>query len=290
MEVKTTIITVNYNSDFALKRMIESYLAAGCEGCELIIIDNASSDNSIAMTEEYSDHYYLIENEKNLGFGAAVNQGFRAGRGDFFLLLNPDAILREGSISGLETFLEEHPEAGIAGGKVLEDDGSLQPACRRGIPTPWVAFCRLTGLGRLFPHSPLFARYNMTYLDENEENEVEALSGSFMMLRREVVERLGGFDEDFFLYAEDIDICYRARLNGWKVCYTPRAVIVHSKGISASSNPRLAVYEFYNTMWTFHRKHFKKQTPFFINIPIYIAIEIMKRLMPWLAVRRAKRN
>ncbi len=288
MSITTSIITVNYNSGYALARMLDSFMDVRRADLEMIVIDNASSDDSLERIGDYSSEIKLIKNAGNVGFGAAVNQGFSVGRGKFFLLLNPDAVLRDGSITELERFLEKHDGAGIAGGRVLEDDGTLQLACRRGIPTPWVAFCRLARLGRFFPGSRLFARYNMTYLDEREVNEVDAVSGSFMMLKREVVEELGGFDERFFLYAEDIDICYRAKQAGWKVYYTPDAVIVHSKGVSASSNPRLATYEFYNTMWTFHEKHFKKKTPFFINIPIYITIKIMKRVMPWLAGRRAR--
>lgn len=160
----------------------------------------------------------LIALNKNTGFGFANNIGFENAKGKYILLLNPDTVLQEDTLQTMYEFMESNPEVGIAGCKVLNPDGTLQLACRRGIPTPWVAFTKLFGLQTLFPKSKLFGRYNLTFLPEDEFAYVDAISGSFMFLRREVFVQLRGFDSDFFMYGEDLDLCIRAKKNWLEGC------------------------------------------------------------------------
>jgi hypothetical protein len=286
MAVITSVIIVNYNAGTALERMLESLLPDVAADAEIVVVDNASADGSVARLERFGAAVRVIANTGNVGFARAVNQGLAATSGRYALLLNPDVVVSPGAVPAMVRFMDARPDAGVAGGRVLEADGRLQLACRRGIPTPWVAFCRFSGLGRLFPNSRLFARYNMTFLDPDQPARVDAVSGSFMMIRREVLDRIGPLDEDYFMYAEDIDFCYRAGLAGWAVYYNPEAVITHTKGVCAESNRARAAYEFYNTMWTFHKKHFMKKTFPPLNLFIFVAIWFMKYFKSWTANRK----
>ena len=171
-------------------------------------------------------------------------------------MINPDTIVSEDTITKMIEFFNEHPDAGLAGCKILNPDGSLQLACRRSFPGPWTSFCKVTGLSTLFPNSKLFARYNLTYLDDNSTYEVDAISGSFMMMKREVYEKVGGFDEQFFMYGEDLDFCYRIQKNGYKVYYYPGTQIIHYKGESTKRSGLDETKYFYDAMHLFVKKHF----------------------------------
>ena len=286
--ITTSIIIVNYNSGDALRELLESLSPERTPDLEILIIDNASADDSMDCIADFRDGIRIVMNSDNVGFGKAVNQGIHLSKGRFVLLLNPDIVLCTGAVRALENFMIEHPDAGIAGGKIFSTDGTLQLACRRGFPTPWVAFSRLSGLSFLLPKSKLFARYNMTFLDENSVSEVDAVSGSFMLIRRDALDVAGVFDEDFFLYAEDIDICYRVHGAGWKIYYDPAAAVTHKKRTSAGSNQVRATYEFYNTMWTFHKKHFKRSTPALFNLFIWLGIACMKYSVTGMVILKKK--
>ena len=156
----------------------------------------------------------------------------------------------------------------------------MQLACRRSIPTPGVAFFRMTGLSRLFPNSKITAQYNLTYLDPNEANEVDAVSGAFLMIRRKVIDNIGPLDERFFMYGEELDWCLRTKIAGWKVMYYPDAEIIHYKGECSRSNSKKAAFEFYRSMYLFHKKHFAKNYNPVINIIIYAGI-LLKALASW---------
>jgi len=216
-----SIIIVNYNVKEFLQNLLHSIdKAAQSIKHEVIIVDNASDDGSVEYLQKnflQQDRIKLIANKKNLGFGRANNQGLKIAQGKYLLLLNPDTLLSEDTLKKMIGFLEKSSDAGMAGCKILNPDGTLQLACRRSFPGPWVSFCKVTGLSTLFPNSRLFAKYNLTYLDENQTYEVDAISGSFMMLKKEVYDKVGGFDEDFFMYGEDLDLCYRIQKSGYKV-------------------------------------------------------------------------
>ena len=181
-----SIIIVNYNVKEFIKNLLYSLEKALIElSSEIIIVDNASVDGSVEDIKNKFPNVTLIANNANIGFGKANNQGLEIARGEYILLLNPDTIVKEDTFKNLIEFMQSNPNAGMVTCKVLNPDGTLQLACRRSYPGPWTSFTKVTGLSRLFPKSKLFARYNLTYLDENEINEVDAISGSFMMLKKE---------------------------------------------------------------------------------------------------------
>ena len=251
-----SIITVNYNVKEFLQNLIHSiHKAAQNLTYEIIIVDNASSDGSVEFITEKFPEVNLIANDKNLGFGKANNQALKIAKGKYILLINPDAIVSEDTFTKMISFFESHPSVGLAGCKILNPDGTLQLACRRSFPGPWTSFCKVTGLSNLFPNSRLFARYNLTYKDENQSYEVDAISGSFMMMKREVYEKTSGFDEDYFMYGEDLDLCYRIQQAGYKVYYVHETQIIHYKGESTRRSSLDETKFFYDAMHLFVKKH-----------------------------------
>ncbi len=272
-----SIIIVNYNVKEFLQNLIDSiYKAAKNYSFEIIIVDNCSTDGSQDYIQNKFPDVNLILNQKNLGFSKANNIGLKQAKGKYLLLLNPDTLLSEDTISTMLNFFSNTPDAGLAGCKILNPDGTLQLACRRSFPGPWTSFCKVTGLSNLFPKSRLFARYNLTFLDENKTYEVDAISGSFMMMKREVYEKIGGFDEQFFMYGEDLDLCYRVQSGGYKVYYVHNAQIIHYKGESTKRSSIDEAKVFYDAMHLFVRKHLSSS--FIIEIILQSAILIRRAL------------
>ncbi|WP_337872292.1 glycosyltransferase [Ignavibacterium sp.] len=252
-----SIIIVNYNVKEFLKNLLHSILKASQSlSTEIIVVDNASTDGSVEMLKEKFPDVKLIANKENLGFGKANNIGLKHATGKYILLINPDTLVAEDTFTKLIQFFQNHPEAGMVGCKILNPDGTLQLACRRSFPGPWTSFTKVTGLSTLFPKSKLFARYNLTYLDENQTYEVDAISGSFMMMRKEVYDMFGGFDEQFFMYGEDLDFCYRIQKAGFKIFYVHTTQIIHYKGESTKRSSLDETKVFYNAMHLFVKKHF----------------------------------
>lgn len=257
--MQLSVIIVNYNVRPFLENALTSVRKASRGiAVEIIVVDNASADGSVQMVRQSFPEVTLIVNEQNRGFGAANNQAMRRAGGEYFLLLNPDTIVQENTFAVMLEFFRAHPEAGMAGCKVLNPDGTLQLACRRSFPTPWVAFTKVSGLSTILPSSSLFGRYNLTYRNPDENYEVDAVSGSFMFLRREVWEQTNGFDEQFFMYGEDLDLCYRVQRLGWKVYYVHETQIIHYKGESARRSDIDEVKHFYEAMRVFVQKHLQR--------------------------------
>jgi len=251
-----SIIIVNYNVKEFLQNLIHSIEKASSNITkEILIIDNASDDGSVEFIKEKFPLVKLIANQKNLGFGKANNIGLKEATGKYILLINPDTIVAEDTFEKMIKFFESNVSAGLAGCKILNPDGTLQLACRRSFPGPWTSFTKVTGLSSLFSNSRIFARYNLTYLDENQTYEVDAISGSFMMMRKEVYEKVGGFDEQFFMYGEDLDLCYRIQKAGYKVFYVHTTQIIHYKGESTKRSSLDETKVFYNAMHLFVKKH-----------------------------------
>lgn len=258
-----SVIIVNYNVREFLRQSLLSLRKALVElSAEVFVVDNASTDRSADMVRQEFSEVRLISNRENLGFAAANNQALRQARGRLVVLLNPDTVVQEDTFVAIRDFMDAHPDTGMVGCKVLNPDGTLQLACRRSFPTPWVAFTRLSGLSRLFPKNRWFGRYNLTYLPEDETAEVEAISGSFMAVRRDALAAVGMLDEAFFLYGEDLDWCFRMRQNGWKIHYFPKTQIVHFKGESAKQSGLDNLRQFYQAMGLFVRKHFRPDSSF----------------------------
>ncbi len=266
-----SIIIVNYNVKEFLQNLLNSIEKAVQNlSNEIIVVDNASEDGSVELLKSKYSSIKIIENKTNLGFGKANNQALKISEGRYILLINPDAIVSEDTITKMIEFIEQNDDAGLAGCKILNPDGTLQLACRRSFPGPWNSFCKVTGLSNIFPNSRLFARYNLTYLNENETYEVDAISGSFMMMKREVYEKVGGFDEQFFMYGEDLDFCYRVQKAGFKVFYVHSTQVIHYKGESTKRSSLDETKVFYNAMHLFVKKHFS--TSFIVEAILRSAI------------------
>jgi len=268
-----SIVIVNYNTRHLLRECLRSLFASEVDFIyQVTVVDNGSQDGSAEVVRREFPQVDLLENLENVGYAQANNQGLRREKARYYLLLNPDTLLPPGALSGMLSFMEEHPQVGIAGPKLVMADGRLDLACRRSFPTPEISFYRLSGLGRLFPRSKRFGRYNLTYLDPDQVAEVDSVVGAFMMIRGETLEEVGYLDEEFFLYGEDLDFAYRAKKVGWEVYYNPQVTVLHYKRRSSSQNRKRAQYEFYRAMHLFYRKHYAKTTPLWLHWLVMAAI------------------
>ncbi len=233
---------------------------------EVIIVDNGSTDDTAAMLQAEFPKAIVIKNEKNEGFGRPINQAIRRSLGRYMLVINPDTVVMRGAINELTNYMGAHPEVGICGPKVLNRDGTLQKACRRGVSRPWAAFSYFSGLSSLFPHSKLFGGYLLNYLDEDAINEVDGVSGSCMLIRRQLFDQIGMLDERFFAYQEDADYCFRAKAAGWKVIYYPPAQIVHFGGQGGSRvQPYRSIFEWHRSYYLYYRKNLAGDYFFLFN-------------------------
>ena len=218
--MRLSVIIVNYNVRHFLEQALLSVRRAmhGIDG-EVWVVDNNSVDDSVRMMQEKFPDVRLIVNKTNPGFAIANNQAIRESRGEYVLLLNPDTLVEEDTFRKCLQFMDSHPDAGALGVKLIDGSGKFLPESRRGFPSPWVAFCKTFGLSTLFPHSRLFNRYYMGYLDENETHAVDVLVGAFMFIRRAALDKAGLLDETFFMYGEDIDLSYRIVQAGFQNYY-----------------------------------------------------------------------
>ena len=242
------------------------------QGVEVFVVDNNSVDGSAAMVREKFPRVRIIENKKNTGFAAANNQAIKKAKGKYILLLNPDTIVREDTFVKCVEFMEEHPQAGGLGVKMIDGSGHFLPESKRGFPSPFVAFSKTFGLSKIFPRSELFNRYHLGFLDENETHEVDVLAGAYMLLRKSVLEKTGLLDEAFFMYGEDIDLSYRIVKAGYKNYYFAGTTIVHYKGESTKKGSLNYVRTFYNAMIIFAKKHFRGNKARLFIAMIYAAI------------------
>jgi len=262
--LKLSIIIVNYNVKHFLeqclhtaKKSAELLCAEYGEGAaEIMIVDNNSADGSCSMVKEKFPELLLIENKENTGFSKANNQGMRIAKGEYFLLLNPDTVVEEDTFLKTVKFMDNHPDAGALGVKMIDGRGNFLPESKRALPTPKVSFYKIFGLATLFPKSEKFGKYHLTYLDKNETHEIEILSGAFMFMRKTALDKAGLLDEDFFMYGEDIDLSYRIIKEGYKNYYFPDTTIIHYKGESTKKGSLNYVFIFYNAMIIFAKKHF----------------------------------
>lgn len=268
-----SIIIVAHNSWHCLPDCIKSIqLHAGSLVHEILVVDNASSDGSAHHLARLFPEVRCMANAANIGFARACNQGIEQSAGEFILLLNPDCFFVSGTLEQAVAYVRAHPEVGILGAKLLNEDGTLQLACRRSIPTLRSAFFRFAGLSRLFPDSPSLAAYNVTHTDENQTTDVEAVSGAFLLIRRKVAAAVGGLDERFFMFGEDLDWCLRAGRAGARIVYWPEIVVRHLKGQSIRSRYFASLYHFYRAMWLFYQKHYSGQNPWWQNWAAYLGI------------------
>jgi N-acetylglucosaminyl-diphospho-decaprenol L-rhamnosyltransferase len=283
------IIIVNWNTRDLLHDCLTSVYANRGVDFQVCVVDNASTDGSPEMVEREFPQAHVIRSLRNGGFAYANNLGlttWNLGERDsggappstlpiprYALLLNSDTVVPPDAMVQMVAFMEAHPEAGAAGPKLVRLDGTLDLACRRGFPTPQASFYKLIGLSKLFPKSPRFGRYNLTYLDPDQLTEVDSVNGAFMLVRAQAIEQAGLLDEAFFFGGEDLDWAYRIKTAGWKVYYNPAVVVQHVKRASYRHNPQ-AHYEFERAMWLFYCKHYRATTPRWQDALICMALAV----------------
>ncbi|KKQ34701.1 MAG: WsbD [Microgenomates group bacterium GW2011_GWA2_37_6] len=285
---KLTISIVNYNAGKYLLSCLDSLEKVKEElEFDVYVVDNASIDGSLESAKNKFPEFNYISNEKNLGFGKAQNIVLKKSKTPYLLTLNPDCIVPEKTLSHMVKFMEENPQVGISTCRVEKADGSLDIASHRGFPTPWASF--------LYYFLKNDRLYHLTDKDMTKVHEIDSAVGAFMLIRKSVLEIVGYFDEDYFLYAEDIDLCFRVKNAGFKIMYIPDVKVIHEKGVSSGikkhsqanssageSTKNLALNYFYSTMKLFYKKHYSKSYPIFFNWFVYSGID----LKWWLARRK----
>jgi N-acetylglucosaminyl-diphospho-decaprenol L-rhamnosyltransferase len=287
------IVIVNWNTRDLLRRCLQTVYASQGVTLTVVVVDNASDDGSTGMVRAEFPQVALIASAVNGGYPYGNNLGLRAlgfhqGCGTeaprYALLLNPDTELPPYALRDMVAFMDADPRIGAAGPKLVMRDGRLDLACRRGFPTPEVSFYRLTGLARLFPKSPRFGRYNLTYLDPDQVAEVDSVVGAYMQVRRETIAAIGLMDETFFMYGEDLDWAYRVKKAGWTVWYNPAVTVLHVKR-AASRQSRRATLEFYRAMLIFYRKHYRVRTPLWLHSLILLGLLLRGGRSLWTEIR-----
>lgn len=287
--MRLTVIIVNYRVKYLLEQTLRSVEQA-MQGMasEVIVVDNLSGDDSIAFSRERHPQVTYIENQENVGFARANNQAIMQARGEFTLILNPDTIITPRCLTEGIEWMQTHPKCGAIGARMMDANGVFLPESKRAFPTPWVSFCKIFGLSKLFPRSPLFAKYHLRYLSDTEPQCIDILSGAYMLCRTSVLQQLGGFDEDFFMYGEDIDLSYRIVKAGYENWFLPTPMI-HYKGESTHKDSMRYVRVFYDAMLIFYRKHFPRFNVIFypivklgviVRAGMAMAKRLFKRLLP----------
>lgn len=271
---KIAVIIVNYNVEFFLEQCLNSVQKAleNVSG-QVFVIDNNSIDGSVEMVERKFPQFNLIANKDNKGFSKANNQGILLTDAEYILLLNPDTVVEEDTFSKVIEYMDVHPKTGGLGVRMLDGKGQFLPESKRGLPSPAVAFYKIFGLSKLFPKSKKFGQYHAGHLSEFETNEIDILSGAFMLMRKEAIDKVGLLDEAFFMYGEDIDLSYRIQKGGYNNVYFPETRIIHYKGESTKKSSVNYVFVFYKAMIIFAKKHFSQKNAklfsFFIHLAIY---------------------
>ena len=271
--LQLSVIIVNYNVKHFLEQCLFSvFKALKNINAEVFVVDNNSVDGSIALVKEKFPQVKLIQNKANVGFSAANNQAIKLSEGKYILLLNPDTVVQEDTFEKTLAFMDKQLDAGGLGIKMLDGKGTFLPESKRGLPTPSVAFYKIFGLAKLFPGSKKFGQYHLTYLDKNKNHSVDVLSGAFMLMRKETLDKVGLLDETFFMYGEDIDLSYRITQAGYKNYYFAESSIIHYKGESTKKSSVNYVIVFYKAMAIFAKKHFSQNNARLFNFLIYLAI------------------
>ena len=282
--IDVTIIIVNYRVKYFLEQTLRSVQEAidGLQA-EVYVIDNNSGDDSIEHSRQLFPWVKFVENKKNVGFARANNQGIVAAQGEFTLILNPDTVVTRDSVHESIAWMRSHADCGAVGVRMVDGNGVFLPESKRAFPTPWVSFCKIFGLSKLFPRSPWFAKYHLRYLSDLEPQCIDILSGAYMLCRTKVLQQLGGFDEDYFMYGEDIDLSYRIVKAGYQNWFLPTPM-VHYKGESTKKDSMRYVRIFYDAMLIFYRKHFPRFNLIFypvvkLGVVVRAGMAMVKRLV-----------
>lgn len=271
--MKLSVIIVNYNVKYFLEQCLYSVVKAIQNiDAEIIVVDNCSTDASVSYLQSTFSTVQFIENKENVGFGKANNQALNLVKGEYVLFLNPDTIVPEDCFEKCIAFFEQTPNCGALGIKMMDGKGVFLPESKRAFPSPLTSFFKLVGLASFFPKSSVFNKYALGHLSENENHEVDVLAGAFMMLHKNVLHKVTGFDETFFMYGEDVDLSYRVQTAGYKNYYFSGSSIIHFKGESTKRGSLNYVRMFYQAMSIFVKKHYSGSKAFLFSFLIQMAI------------------
>lgn len=290
-----SVVIVSYRIKYVLEQtLLSTILALKDFDYEIFVIDNHSQDDSINYLKSRFPTVSFIENQENTGFAKANNQGFRMASGTYTLILNPDTIISRRTILDCLDWEKTHPDCGGIGVQMHDGDGNFLPESKRAFPTPWVSFCKIFGLSTLFPYSRFFARYHLRYLDYDKPHKVDILAGAFIFIRTSILKQCHGFDEDFFMYGEDIDLSYRIAQADYSNYYIPTPII-HYKGECTKKGSLQYVKVFYEAMWIFFKKHYPNYSRiyyFFIRLAVFLraSIAMLRRIVPLHRLTEKKRK
>ena len=268
-----SVVIVNYQTFELTKNTINSIFEYDYPfELEVVVVDNASSDDSMSRLQDYfGDRVRFIASAENNGFAAGNNQALRVVEARYVLLLNSDTIVWENTLESIYNYMEDHKDVGACGCRVLLENGELDKACKRSFPNVKNSFFRLFHI----PTNSADDNYNLDNLPDDEIYEIDCLTGAFMFMRKEALDTAGLLDETFFMYGEDIDLCYRIKNSGWKIIYYGESKITHLKGASSKKQKSKLIYEFYRAMYIYYKKHHAEESSFIVNIVVYIGIAVL---------------
>ncbi|MBI2310842.1 glycosyltransferase family 2 protein [Candidatus Collierbacteria bacterium] len=288
-QLDLSIIIVNFNTKQLLDDCLASVFKAVSprSGLEVVVVDNGSADGSQAMVSKKYREVKLVENNKNLGFARANNEGRKVARGKYLLFLNSDTIVKHYSFVKPFKFLKNHPKAGAVTIKLITADGTLDLDNHRGLPTPWASFCHFFGLSSLFPHTTFFNSYHLGQKKLNRIHSIPVAAGSFLMMSTKLFDQIGGWDEAYYFYGEDIDLCYRIGQAGYKIVYYPKVSTIHLKGASSGLRKETAslikidrknrikvAKASVNAMKIFYSKFYSHRYPFFVTWLVLLVVTL----------------
>ena len=281
-----SVVIVNYQTFELTKNTINSILEYDYPfSYEIFVVDNASSDDSLDRLRDYfKDKVKFIASKENNGFAAGNNQALRQASGRYQLLLNSDTVVWENTLEDIYGYMEEHEDVGACGCRVLLEDGELDKACKRSFPNVKNSFIRLFHI----PTNSEDDDYNLTDLPDDEVYEIDCLTGAFMFIRKDALDQIGLLDETFFMYGEDIDLCYRIKHGGWKIIYYGKSKITHLKGASSKKQKSKLIYEFYRAMYIYYKKHHASESSFIVNWVVYLGIALLCLLKLFLNIFKKK--
>jgi len=265
-------LVVSRNSKEELLECLKAFFASADVPVEAVVVDNDSSDGSpAAVTDEFPQATVLVQT-KNLGYGRAANIGLERCQGRFVLLLSPDVVVDPQCVGRMADFLLTRPDAGAVGPRLLLTNGKVDPDARRAFPIPSTLFFQTVGLSKLFPKSPRFGRHNMGHIADTDAHEMDAGTAACLMLRMSALDRVGFFDPRYFMFGEDLDLCYRLKLGGWKIFYLPSASATHHLRPAPPDAQRKMSYERHRAMWAYHFKHHSEDVSAFGNGLVWVQI------------------
>lgn len=287
-----SVIIVNYNVKHFLAHCLQSVLLA-CKNvdAEIFVVDNNSSDGSVEMVKNRFPEVMVIANKENAGFAKANNQAVKEAKGKYILYLNPDTLVAEDCFEKCIAYMDQNEKCGALGPRLIDGKGNFLPESKRGFPNAWVAFCKISGLSSLFPHSKKFNRYHLGYLDEHSTHAIDVLVGCFMLCRKKVIDEVGSFDENYFMYGEDIDLSFQIDKAGYENVYFPETTVIHFKGESTKKGSMNYVRMFYKAMIQFAKKNFggkqKSLYVFLIRFAIYLRaiVALMQRIFSLISLK-----